>query len=237
VDNELEVIRTEMEQTRSSLADKLEALESEFRGAVEGTTSAVANTVETVQETVENVKESVQETVTSVKETLNVRKHVERHPWAMFGGAVLVGCFAGSLLGRRSSRRRPETTNVEEGRKEAAHPVSNGNGRSRKAAAPEEEGTLQSVLKTIKGLALGTLMGALRDVLEKAAPASLTSDLANAVDDMTTKLGGTVLPRDAGGEPAASAAGSSTEQEEEEHHGNAGVAEVGRSVGTARWSR
>jgi len=229
VDNELEVIRTEMEQTRSNLADKLEALESEFRGAVEGTTSAVANTVETVQETVENVKESVQETVASVKETLNVRKQVERHPWAMFGGAVLVGCFAGSLLGRRSSRKRTETTTVPEGRKEVAPPVGNGNGRSRKAP-PEEEGALQSTLKTIKGLAIGTLMGALRDVLEKAAPASLTSDLANVVDDMTTKLGGTLRPR-------TQETPEPEEREEELHHGDTGAAEVGRSMGTARWSR
>jgi len=229
VDNELEVIRTEMEQTRSNLADKLEALESEFRGAVEGTTSAVANTVETVQETVENVKESVQETVASVKETLNVRKQVERHPWAMFGGAMLVGCFAGSLLGRRSSRKRTETTTVPEGRKEVAPPVGNGNGRSRKAP-PEEEGALQSALKTIKGLAIGTLMGVLRDVLVEAAPTSLTSDLANAVDDMTTKLGGTLRPR-----PQETP--EQEEQEEELHHGDTGVAEVGRSMGTARWSR
>jgi len=89
-----------MEHTRSSLTNKLEALENEFRGTVEGATSAVANTVETVQSTVENVKEGVQEAVDSVKETFNVSKHVERHPWAMFGGAFMVGCFAGFLVGR-----------------------------------------------------------------------------------------------------------------------------------------
>ena len=78
---EPEVIKQQMEETRSSLADKLETLEQHVLGTVHDTTSAVSNTaemvtdavegtVESVKETVENVKESFMETVESVKETV-----------------------------------------------------------------------------------------------------------------------------------------------------------------------
>lgn len=241
MDNELEVIRNKMEQTRSSLADKLETLENEVRGTVEGATNAVTNTVETVQQTVANVTEGVQETVESVKEsvkeTLNVRGHVERHPWAMFGGAVMVGCFAGMLVNR--SRRRPATTSA------SAEPVreapaarhgyrnGHGNGASRKeakAASTEESGPLHSSLNALKSLAIGTLMGALRDVIVKAAPSNLTSELAGVVDDMTTRLGGKTLRRSEETDETCTEEGGT-------HDVGSDVPEMGRPMGAARWSR
>lgn len=234
MDKELEVIRHQMEQTRSSLADKIEALESEVRGIVEGATSAVANTVETVQETVENVKEGVQDAVESVKETFNVRKHVERHPWAMFSGAFMVGCLAGTLLGR--SRKPARTAAVAETAKGPAARNGHGhrNGASRKAtkaaATEEESGPLHSSLKALKSLAIGTLMGTLRDVIVKAAPSNLVSDLAGVVDDMTTRLGGKTLRR-------SEETNETGTEEGETHDVGSDAAEMGRPLGADRWSR
>lgn len=252
MDKELDVIRNQMEQTRSSLADKIEALENQVRGTVEGATSAVTNTVETVQETVENVKEGVQEAVGtvvgSVKETFNVRGHVERHPWAMFGGAVMLGAFAGMMVNNRSRRRRAvapaavETVGDAPARPASGHRNGHGHGNShgssRKAARaastptqPEEPGPFQSSLQSIKGLAIGTLMGVLRDVLVDAVPSNLAPDLAGVVDDMTTKLGGKTL--------------RSFHEADEAHTGSEGSTEnvgsdspeVGRPMGATRWSR
>jgi len=241
VDNELEVIRTQMEQTRSSLSDKLEALESEFRGTVEGATNAVetvqetvANVQESVKETVESVTEGVKETVATVKDALNVRKHVERHPWAMFGGAVLVGCLAGFFVGGRRKSRK-STPAVPEAPPEP--PARNGsgyrNGVSRKAAeaAPEAESGIFSGLKALKGLAVGTLMSTLRDVIVEAVPSNLSSDVARVVDDMTTKLGGKPLRREEGADE------NDTENEGGTPHGESGTAEVGSPMGASRWSR
>jgi len=242
VDKELEVIRHQMEQTRSSLADKIEALENEVRGTVEGATSAVTNTVETVQQTVENVKEGVQETVEtvkeSVKETFNVRKHVERHPWAMFGGAVMVGCFAGMLVGRARRAAAAATPVAAEPPREVRHGHRNGhghgNGASRKAAkaaaATEEEHPFQSSLKALKSLAIGTLMGALRDVIVKAVPSNVASDLAGVVDDMTTRLGGKTLRRSEQTDESGTGEGGT-------HDVGSDAAEMGRPMGTTRWSR
>jgi len=115
VDNELEVIRHQMEEKRASLADKLEALESQVMDTVQGATAEVSHIVEEVkstvdsvtggvQETVETVKdtltEGVQQTVESVKQTLNVNDHIRRHPWLAVGGAVAAGFAGAYFLGR-----------------------------------------------------------------------------------------------------------------------------------------
>ena len=83
-DDELEVIRERMEETRSSLADKVDALENTIMGTVESATHSVAETVETV-------KEKVEGTVETVKEAFNLRRHIERHPWLAMGVSVATG--------------------------------------------------------------------------------------------------------------------------------------------------
>jgi ElaB/YqjD/DUF883 family membrane-anchored ribosome-binding protein len=114
VDNELEVIRHQMEEKRASLADKLDALETEVRATVHEATAEVSHIVqevkstvdsvtEGVQDTVESVKvsltEGVQETVETVKQSLNVNDHVRRHPWLAVGSALAAGFAGGYLLG------------------------------------------------------------------------------------------------------------------------------------------
>jgi ElaB/YqjD/DUF883 family membrane-anchored ribosome-binding protein len=120
MDDEPEVIRQQMETTRSDLTDKIEALEHQVVGTVQNTTQAVSDTVEsvkdavqetvsavkdTVTDTVGTVKESVAGTVMSVKEALDLRGYVEQYPWASFGAAVAAG-FAGGLLLEGSHRAR-----------------------------------------------------------------------------------------------------------------------------------
>jgi ElaB/YqjD/DUF883 family membrane-anchored ribosome-binding protein len=112
-------IKHQMEETRSSLADKLESLEQHVLGTVQDTTSAVTGTVdnvkesvegtvESVRETVESVKDTIMETVENVKETvkeaLDLRLQTERHPWAVVGGSVALGFAAGYLLPRLQER-------------------------------------------------------------------------------------------------------------------------------------
>jgi len=131
VDNELEVIRNQMEEKRASLADKLEALESQVKETVQGATAEVSHIVDEVkstvntvtsgvQETVSTVKETltegVQETVETVKQTFNVNDHIRRNPWLAMGGSVAAGFAAGYLLGPSGSgggswewQRRQET--------------------------------------------------------------------------------------------------------------------------------
>ena len=105
MENEAELIRQQMTETRTALTEKLETLEEEVASKVKGTTETVAETVETVKEAVEGtvhtVKETVENTVETVKDTFDVNRQVERHPWMMFGGAVLLGFVGGRLVRQR----------------------------------------------------------------------------------------------------------------------------------------
>lgn len=108
--SEPEVIRRQMEAQRASLAEKLDTLENRIVRTVDEAREAVADTVQTVKESVQSSVETVRDTVNSsvetVKDTFNVRRQVERHPWAMVGGSIAVGFLAGMVLNRaqRASR-------------------------------------------------------------------------------------------------------------------------------------
>jgi len=123
MDKSPEVIRQEMEQTRSTMQEKLEILEEQVKSTVQ----EAAQAVNSVTETVAGVKESVQQTVTGVQETVSsvtdkieqtaetvvggvenvvesakqtfdIPLQVRQHPWPMFVGATAVGFIAGKLL-------------------------------------------------------------------------------------------------------------------------------------------
>jgi len=227
VDNELEVIRTQMEEKRASLADKLEALESQVMETVQGATSevshivdevksTVASVTEGVQNTVESVKdtltEGVQETVDTVKQTLNVNDHIRQHPWLAVAGAVAAG-FAGSYLLGPPSRSRNGALDSHR-LEEAAAPAPSWSSQSRfaemSASRPEpatssasesvlapamsaiEEAGMEA-LKTVRELAVGTLMGVLGQVAANSLPPFLKDEASKLVTDLTTRLGGKVL--------------------------------------------
>jgi len=219
MDNETEVILEQMEGTRASLAQKLETLENQVVGTIQETTSTVSETVHQVQEavtdTVETVKESVEGTVETVKETFDVRRQVEHHPWLMFGGSLAAGFVAGRLMWRylpswqdvsSTARHFPEARSV------MAQPSPTGHAydmaqEAEPGPAPQPErpaekpGLLASLtsmlgpeLEKLKGLAIGTTLGIVRDLLTQSAPPEISSQLADIVNGVTTRLGGEVLP-------------------------------------------
>lgn len=103
--DEFEAIKTQMEARRSSLAEKLEALENQVADSVQGVTSAVSNakevvqdTVDSVKDSVESVKDSMQETMGSVKEAFDFERQFDNHPWLLMGGALVLGFAAGQAL-------------------------------------------------------------------------------------------------------------------------------------------
>ena len=219
MDDKTEVIRHNIEETRNSLADKLETLEQTVVETVQGTTCAVVETVDTVkeavQETVEQVKETVQTTVEKVKETFDLRLQVERHPWLMLGGAVGVGYLAGTLLTPATGAPPCPTATAEEpqavnylGERLKGSTRSNG-AKARTFSAFAESAQQQSVrpesaqkaagglmsifgceLEKLKKLAIGTVLGLVHDLIEKNLKGDLGHHLTDMVDDLNTKLGG-----------------------------------------------
>jgi ElaB/YqjD/DUF883 family membrane-anchored ribosome-binding protein len=226
MDDNPEVIRKQMEETRSALGEKLEALESQVTETVQATTSAVTETVEavkdtvenvtgTVKETVDNVTEGVHETVKSVAQTLDIRGHVERHPWLLFSGSVVAGCVAGYLLSPPSWRSRASSGSWfsqgtpkqgSSGSANQAQPAASSSTSSSVASTAakaaswlgseanwlggEASGWLGEQFKRLKGLAIGTLMGVIRDLAKQSLPEALKDRVTQEVDHFTTSLGG-----------------------------------------------
>jgi hypothetical protein len=202
MEDEAHVIRRQMQETRSSLQDKLETLEQQVTGTVKIATEAATETVQSVKdavkETVENVKGTVEETVESVKDTFNLSKQVHDHPCAMFFGAVAVGYFgARMLMGASTLPSVPPGTVRMPGGPGGGEPrrmVGNG---MRPALQPERPGIMSHIaehykdeLSKLQGLALGVVGSVVREMLTSAAPPALATQVTDIVDSFTTKLGG-----------------------------------------------
>jgi ElaB/YqjD/DUF883 family membrane-anchored ribosome-binding protein len=211
-----EVIRSQIEETRSSLTEKLETLEQEVKETVVEARTAVTETVETVKETVENtveaVKETVQGTVETVKHTFDLPGHVDRHPWAMVGGSLLAGFVVGGFLPRprigwsgptrdrgRESFLRSAPGAEAEGFREPSRPAES---VSWPEAAPKSSersllgslnDTFGSEITKLKGLAIGAALGLVRDAVVPSLPPTLTPRVREVIDSITTKLGGEVI--------------------------------------------
>lgn len=204
-DEQPEVIRQQMEETRASLTDKLESLENQVVGTMQDATTAVTETVENVKEafadTVETVKGTVRDTVESVKETFDLPRQVDRHPWLMVGGSVAVGFLCGRLVGGRASPGgalhgpayspmrpiRPEGERYAAESARVHHPVAEAPARGWLSSLGD---TFGGEIDKLKGLAIGTGLGVVREMISKNVPDQLSERLTEVIDDITRKLGG-----------------------------------------------
>lgn len=184
MENETDLIRNQMLETRTALSEKLEALQGQVLATVQGTTETVTETVETVQEavetTVQTVTDSVQETVETVRHTLDLSEQVNKHPWLMLGGAVFVGYLGGRLL-------------ESAGRPEGVPPSSNGAAPSRSPQGPARLSWLESVvgplMQQAQGLALGALTGVVSDLVQAHSPEGMKGQLGEMLKQFTDSLG------------------------------------------------
>jgi ElaB/YqjD/DUF883 family membrane-anchored ribosome-binding protein len=99
---ELEENRQRVEETHSSLTDKLETIEHDVRAMVHSANQAMSDTVTSVTEavvsTAQAAQETVHDTVESVQHALDLTRQVKRHPWAMVVAAVVAGYVLGGLM-------------------------------------------------------------------------------------------------------------------------------------------
>jgi hypothetical protein len=201
-DNEPEVIRQRMEETRTALTEKLERLEGQVTGMVGVTAEAVTETVENVKETFADVTDAVQEKVQTVKEMFDFRLQMERHPFLLIGGSVALGFIASRLLksvGQTASAAGHAVSAVGHAALAAA-PVVNSmmSGPSSapakpepnpKAAKAEGESFVGEALGQVKNLAVGSVMAMLREMATAHLPNEFGKQVAETVDGLTQKLG------------------------------------------------
>jgi len=241
--NDEEVIKRQMEETRSSLAEKLESLENKVVDTVTGATDAVTGTVESVkdavQETVGTVRGTVTQTVESIRDTFNLRLQMERHPWLILGGAVGVGFVVGRMLPRArgpghrmisrgmnlSSHEAPRPMTLEtprapepEVRRASADAIG---ASARKSWLGDVGRALEPEINRLKGMAIGAGMAFLRNFVSQAVPEHFKSQVHEMIDNVTQKLGGQKVD-DPGFGP-----GRGREQE------RSGFGDSGQTAGTA----
>jgi len=217
MENEPEVIRDQMQDTRTALAEKLEALEQQVAKTVENTTRPVIETVQTVteatKETVgsvkdtvsqiaETVSESVESTVSTVKDTFDLSRHVDQHPWAMMFGSAAVGFIVGRMLPSAPASRewsgdsmtsRMAASPINPRREPRGHDGHNGH---KKQKAVEEKSWVSSFLENYKKeigaleeLGVAAVAGVIRDLVTQNLQGEIGSRLGEWVNGLTEKLG------------------------------------------------
>jgi ElaB/YqjD/DUF883 family membrane-anchored ribosome-binding protein len=195
VDNEreLEVIREQMDQTRASLADKIEALESQVLDTVHDATETVSSAVEGAKEVVNSVSEGakevvgkVSETFENVKESLSVRRYVEQYPWVSMGVAVAAGFTAAQLVPTRRTSAAPARS-YSNGASQPAYQ------QERSSWTSALSGVFHTAASTLESLAVGTLMAGLKELAVKELPQEWQTELNRLVDETTNRLGGKVM--------------------------------------------
>ncbi len=231
MDNELEVIRDQMEQKRASLSDKLDALEDH----VLDTVHEVSNTVRDVTQTVDTVTENIHETVAAVKETFNVSDKIRQHPWLAIGGAFATGFVGALLLGSSEKKEAPRPTyRPPETNGTPPEPAQTPGKDSRQAESSSglasQLGTAATeALTTLKGMAIGTLMGVLSEVVGDMLPTSLKEEGNKLFSELNSQLGGKALHK----LDLSTGQSNPPETSKGDHDDYRDEAEVARTMGSA----
>jgi ElaB/YqjD/DUF883 family membrane-anchored ribosome-binding protein len=194
--DELDRLRADIAGTRSALSNKLESVEQELRDNVRRTTDSVVDTLHTVKETftgtIDEVRDRFTGTVNTIKSELDVRQHVQAHPWIMVAGSAAAG-FAAARLLPPAKRAVLEHSAGERISEYSGSRMSATNIRKE----PRRPGILESVverfepeLRRLQGLAIGSAMGIVRGFVRDTAPPSMAEELDNIIQSATEKMGG-----------------------------------------------
>ena len=205
MENDTEVIRQQMADTRNALSEKVEAVEELVSSAVKETahavtktvetvTNSVENTVNTVSDSVESVKDALSDSVESVKEAFNVSACVEKYPWGAMAGSVALGYTLGLLLSPPKEGTSTGSSNGTWGAYASSPPASTGE------TASSSSGSFLSswapIIEKVKGLAVGSAAGLLGEMVMNMVPDNLKSEVSRLIDDTTRNLGGTIVRKD-----------------------------------------
>ena len=213
-------VRETVQGATSAVADSVQNATSTVNDTIQSVRDVVDSVKDSVQGTVDSVKDSVQGTVDSVKETMadtvegvkqtfDLHRQVDHHPYLMVGGAVVVGYVAGRMLNvpqaARAVGRAAESfgPTVNRFARSAASNLNSaasavGSTAASMGGAAVATGGWISALESmfgpeiakVKELAIGTLLGVVRDMAVKAAPETMVPQVREIIDGITTKLGG-----------------------------------------------
>jgi hypothetical protein len=198
MDPKPDVIRQQIDETRESLTDKLETLEGQVKQTVASVTEVVDSVRSKVEGTVEAVASSVEHTVETVKRTFDIPEQVQRHPFAMTGGALLAGAAVGWFVGRQRFSSGPELSSQRLSSYAApGHGYRPPRSTEALAATESQPGFLSGMLEPvvaefdkIKSTAIGALLGLARDAIRRSVPPALAEHVDEIMNNITRRAGG-----------------------------------------------
>lgn len=130
-------------------------------------------------ETVESARQSLHDTAESVREAIDVHEQFKKRPWTVISGAAALGYLGGALLHDGPERPAPSGKPTKQDLARARGMLA----RLAQQLAPE--------VAQLKGLALGALLGVVRDLAMKSSPQQMERELSDVINGITVKLGGT----------------------------------------------
>jgi len=220
MDPKPDLIREDIDETRSALTEKLETLEGQLRGTVE-------SAKQTVEGTIENVKDSIRH--------LSPIYQTTQHPYLMVGGALATGLLAGRLLQSKGSegglswmqpvtpslaveRPAPDSEYVSEQvglprTSEYEEFIGDRPGFASAKSGPSLFtrllGQFDDEIQMVKGMLLKGVLDAAGDAVKRSAP-KWGSQIDQVVDSVAQKLAG---------EPRSSSSGSQRPGSERRNRG------------------
>lgn len=182
-----EIIRQQMDETKSQLSDKLQLLKLQIAETAQSTGTAVNATVEAVKETVETVQSAAK----SVRNTFNVRRRISMHPWLVLGACAGLGYLAGRR--RRTSSPMPLAGVVprnivsQQGAPAEAHP-SDSAALATAIAAAYQKGLKNSSWDLLRSTAIAAAIEIVQDIAFRVAPKLLDRLTAPPVETRSDSL-------------------------------------------------
>jgi ElaB/YqjD/DUF883 family membrane-anchored ribosome-binding protein len=207
-----EVIRHRMQETRTHLTNKVEAVEEMVTNTVKSTAEAVTETVDEVKEAVagavEGAKEVVHDTVAGVRSFFDINEHFRKHPWLMLAGVAGLSFLATKFVAHRGRRREDDAGAVDRVSPTSYAEMERGSGPGHTPAAATVNGArehakprwlaslaekLGPAATKLEEMGIGYTLGLIDHMVGEAVPEQLRGGVHDVIQTLTTSLGGKPL--------------------------------------------
>ncbi|MDB5342659.1 MAG: hypothetical protein JWP89_1036 [Schlesneria sp.] len=186
LEQQIEETKLQLEETKLQLSDKLGTLEQQVSQTVETASTAVTATVEAVQGTVDSVTGAVEDAVHGMHNAFDLRLQIEKHPFLVLGGAVVVGYLAAEYFKTPSRNNQPQSpaadfANGDHLRYDNPQPQSYAAPPQQTPQPAPQAPPAPSPLDSLKTLAMSTLMGSMQGIAMRAIPEIVGLVMGNIV--------------------------------------------------------
>jgi len=156
MDQKSDLIREDIDETRTALTAKLETLEGQIRDKVEMARNSVEGTIENVKSTVRK---------------FTPRHQIEEHPFVALGGVVAGGFLVGRALNApRQDVRKTSPYRTEKLISPPFSPTAPSEREKKSTLLSQLGETFGDEIQLVKGMALGAIFKGIKDLAKRSFP-------------------------------------------------------------------